>query len=104
MAKKKKMDKLSQEVAQALACGMSYGKWKAKQQPVQIVKKEIPDGYKECPHCGKVFVPSDVRQIYCDPTCSVKRYMEKNRERLKAANRERARERRARLKEGATNE
>lgn len=69
MAKKKQPDKLSQEVAQALACGMSYGKWKAMQQPVKIEKKPIPDGWKECKGCGKPFKPHDPRQKYCDTVC-----------------------------------
>ena len=37
---KKKPDKLSQEVSMALAAGMSYGKWKAK-QPVGSLLESI---------------------------------------------------------------
>lgn len=74
---KKEMDKLSREVAQALACGMSYGKWKAKQEPVKIVKPEIPEGWKKCPGCGKVFKPVNGKQRYCDIGCRRESYHEK---------------------------
>lgn len=55
MAKKNnKPDKLAQEAAQAKAAGMSYGKWKAMQQPE--VKPEIHDGYMRCKcGCGAIF-------------------------------------------------
>ena len=77
MAKKKKeMDKLSWENAQALAAGMSYGKWKALQKPVKIEKvEEIPDGWYKCQYCGKVFKPTIKRpQKFCDSVCREKSY------------------------------
>lgn len=51
MAKKKEMDNLAKDAAAALAAGMSYGKWKAMQDPVKIEEPnpdEIPEGYKIC--------------------------------------------------------
>ena len=42
MAKKKAPDKLAQEVSQALAAGMSYGKWKATQPVVAPPPKTLP--------------------------------------------------------------
>jgi hypothetical protein len=73
MAKKKEMDKLSREVAQALACGMSYGKWKAMQDPVKIVPKtDMPEGWKKCEWCGTWYKPKSKRpQKYCEPYCQV---------------------------------
>ena len=72
MAKKKEMDKLSQEVSKALAAGMSYGKWKALQTPVKIEPK--PDPFKlptcTCAYCGTEFVPTDNRyRKYCGTRC-----------------------------------
>jgi hypothetical protein len=74
MAKKKPMDKLSQEVAQALACGMSYGKWKAKQSPVKLipVSEDIPAGWSRCEWCGTLYKPKSKRpQKYCQAYCQV---------------------------------
>lgn len=70
MAKKKEMDKLAKDAAAALAAGMSYGKWKAMHGNTMPEKKEeIPDGWKVCPRCGKLYKPkrfSNSRQIYCE--------------------------------------
>ena len=100
--KKKEPDKLSREVAQALACGMSYGKWKAMQDSVKIEKKEIPDGYKKCKGCGELFIAKDVRQLYCDGVCRHEANYRRNREKINERARNRARERRE--KEGADND
>lgn len=83
MAKKKKeMDKLSWENAQALAAHMSYGKWKAMQTPVKIVKEEeTPEGWCKCQQCGKVFKPTIKRpQKFCDSVCREKSYSPKRKE------------------------
>lgn len=72
MAKKKEMDKLSQEVHQALAAGMSYGKWKAMQDPVKIEPKKLPIGIdtKICAYCGCEYAPFDNRpRKYCSTRC-----------------------------------
>lgn len=73
MAKKKEMDKLSREVAQALACGMSYGRWKALQPIAPVVPKKIPDGWRACECCGKPFKSVQGKR-FCDPTCRSKAY------------------------------
>lgn len=84
MAKKKEMDKLAQDAAAALAAGMSYGKWKAMQDPVKIEKPnpdEIPEGYKICEWCKKPYKPTSRRlQKYCDYYCQHEAYKEKERE------------------------
>ena len=82
MAKKKEMDKLAWENAQALAAHMSYGKWKAMQNPVKIVKEEeIPEGWSKCQHCGRAFKPTIKRpQKFCDYVCRREAYAEKGKE------------------------
>lgn len=88
MARKKKMDKLSQDAADALAAGMSYGKWKAMQKvPVTpvITETKIPDGWLVCKWCGKPFKPKTKRsQDYCEAYCQKAAYNEKNREKINA--------------------
>ena len=73
MAKKnKEPDKLSQDAAAAIAAGMSYGKWKSLQSPVKVekVEKKIPDGWRVCEYCGKLYKPKTYRpQKYCEPYC-----------------------------------
>lgn len=76
---KKEMDKLSREVAQALACGMSYGKWKAKQEPVKIERKEYPDNWNLCEHCGKPFKPLQGKR-FCDIDCRREAYKDRQSE------------------------
>lgn len=73
--KKKVMDKLAWENAQALAAGMSYGKWKAKQAPVQIVKK-MPEGFVKCPYCGEQFKRRGTK-IYCNDDCRQRAYYQR---------------------------
>ncbi len=95
--KKKQMDKLVWENSLALAAGMSYGKWKAMQDPVQIVKQDVvPEGWFVCENCGKSFKPKTKRpQRFCDYYCQERAYHRNNREILNA----KAMERRARKKE-----
>lgn len=76
MAKKRKLDKLSQDMIQCEkdGFGVHYGAWYAAQnRPVVIEKKnEIPEGWRVCPHCGNPYKPnmiSNGRQIYCDIAC-----------------------------------
>ena len=68
MGRKKKPDKLAQDAAKALAAGLSYGKWRAMQQPVEI-EKGIPEGWKVCPQCGKAFKSVKGKKIFCEPYC-----------------------------------
>ena len=79
--KKKQMDKLALENSQALAAGMSYGKWKAMQDPVKIVKKDVvPDGWRVCEWCKKPFKPNKkVQQRFCEIYCREEAYKEKQR-------------------------
>ncbi len=70
---KRKPDKLSQEVAMALAAGMSYGKWKAMQQPVAVEEKPIPEGWRKCEYCGKPFKKAYGKR-YCDLECREQAY------------------------------
>ena len=77
------MDRLSRNAMLARQAGMSYGKWKALQPIVPIVKKKIPDGWKECEGCGKVFKPGDPRQRFCDIGCRNEAYYQRRRELLK---------------------
>ena len=81
--KKKEMDKLSWENAQALAAGMSYGKWKAKQAPVKIEPKPVvPEGWQRCQWCGNPFKAGHGKR-FCDNHCREQAY-HKRRLELKA--------------------
>lgn len=64
-------DKLAQDAAAALAAGMSYGKWKAMQDPVKIYKpQDLPPGWKLCEWCRTPFKPSTKgKQLYCQVYC-----------------------------------
>jgi hypothetical protein len=71
--KGKTMDKLAQEVTTALAAGMSYGKWKAKQPIVKPVEKpvekqaEVDKGILDnCRWCGKPFNSIHGAKYCCD--------------------------------------
>lgn len=64
------MDNLARNCMLAKQANMSYGKWKALQPIVPYEKKEvIPEGWKKCLRCGKVFKPSKNAQKYCDIWC-----------------------------------
>ena len=77
---RKKVDKLAQDVHQAIAAGMSYGRWKALQQPVKV-EQGIPEGWLVCANCGKAFKPkTKKKQSYCDVTCQKQAYEEKLRQ------------------------
>ena len=82
MAKKKEPDKLAQDAAAALAAGMSYGKWKAMQNPVKIEKPKLDE--KEiilCLNCGaQVKQCTNHSRKYCGPYCA----REYNRKKKKA--------------------
>lgn len=77
MARTKKPDKLAIEAQKAKAANMSYGKWKAMQEPVKA-EKQIPDGWKVCPWCKKAFKPV-CGQRYCELYCRTQAYAEKTR-------------------------
>ena len=86
MARKKEPDKLAQEVSQALAAGMSYGKWKALQPVIPPPPKKQPVGLKTqvCAFCGCEFVNSDnIQRKYCGDVCRGRAYEKNRRGRLK---------------------
>lgn len=69
--KKKPMDKLSRDSCDALAHGMSYGKWMAIKPPEVIVPQK-PKALieKTCRFCGKAFYQkTNVKRKYCSPEC-----------------------------------
>lgn len=94
------MDNLARNAFLARQAGMSYGKWKAMQPPVQIVKKETPTETKEmkvCPWCGEKFKPNmGNKQKYCDVSCQRTAYYENNKKKVL----ERMKEYREKRKEG----
>lgn len=84
--KHKEPDRLAQESTAALAAGMSYGKWKAMQNPVEIQKPPIPDGWRTCVWCGSPFkIKNNKNQLYCEVYCQ--RSAQSDREKKKKAER-----------------
>lgn len=81
------MDKLSQDAAAALAAGMTYGKWKAKQPVKQIeapavAEEEKPQYRHVCEYCGKeFFIKTNRKQKYCCKDCCREAYNKRARER-----------------------
>ena len=72
------MDRLAMNAMLARQAGMSYGKWKAMQKPVEVQKKAIPDGWQVCEWCGKPFKPkTKKKQMYCEIGCQKEAYKEK---------------------------
>lgn len=94
------MDRLAMNAMLARQAGMSYGKWKAMQEPVQIVKPDCPEGWVKCEYCGKPFKKFGGKKRFCDIYCRERAYYEKG----KVIKREYTRKYRERKKEGATNE
>lgn len=84
MSKKKELDKLSLDMIECEKAGYGchYGKWKAMQEEQQAKKKqEIPDGWRVCEWCGKLYKPKTKRpQKYCEPHCQIKAFQHRNRE------------------------
>ena len=76
MTNKNAPDKLMQEARQALAAGMSYGKWKAMQPRADLSKPAIPADWKPCAYCGKYYKPKNGKR-FCDVPCRVAAYNEK---------------------------
>ncbi len=83
----KEPDQLAKDAAAALAAGMSYGRWKAMQDPVQIYKKQdLEPGWRLCAWCGRPFKPKINRnQLYCEVYCQ--RTAQKHRDRQRDAER-----------------
>lgn len=76
------MDNLARNAMLAKQAGMSYGKWKAMQQPVQIHKpQDLQPGWGRCAECGKPFKKYNKKQQYCEVGCQKQAYDRKNKER-----------------------
>jgi hypothetical protein len=73
MKEKNRPDKLAQEVSQAIAAGLSYGKWKALQPVVAVEPQAIPDGWQPCEYCGKPFKRVGGKR-YCEAYCRLEAY------------------------------
>ena len=78
MAKKNKPDKLAQDVSQAIAAGMSYGRWKA-MQPIATTASKLPDGWRKCEYCRKPFKGVQGKR-FCDVTCQKQSYKERTKQ------------------------
>ena len=74
---KKKMDKLSQDVTDAIKAGVSYGKYMAMKEPE--IEAPAKTGIKRiCLHCGKeFFVNHRKRKDYCNDQCRENFYYQK---------------------------
>lgn len=86
MASYEGADILALEAAEALAAGMSYGKWKAMGGKVEMVgERPLPLGCKACKQCGKPFKPKKgTSQHYCDDACRYEAQRERDREKYHA--------------------
>lgn len=71
MAKKKELDKLSQEMIQCEkdGFGVNYGRWKATQTQVNTYQKFIPESTITCPECGAYIFHPRHNQVYCCFDC-----------------------------------
>ena len=51
--------------------GVHYGAWRATKgmEPVFEVDVVIPEGWKKCLYCGKLFKPVRSDQKFCDAYC-----------------------------------
>lgn len=82
MARKKKLDKLSQDMIQCAkdGFGVHYGRWKATQEVVVPVKDDkLPKGWKLCEGCGKPF-RSTCGKRFCDSVCRNQTYLKNHKE------------------------
>lgn len=66
-------DKLSQDAAAALAAGLTYGKWMAKQSPITVEKKP-QEPQKVCQYCGGPIIDICMdkrgkKRKYCSVAC-----------------------------------
>ena len=85
------MDRLARNAMLARQAGMSYGKWKAMQPQAKPAEKPIPEGWRKCEHCGKLFKKNS-GQRFCGLDCREEAYKPRYRER-KLENMRRYRER-----------
>lgn len=71
-----KTDKLAQDVSKAIAAGLSYGQWMAKQEKTPPRPEK---GLRVCKYCGKTFKPKNAAQKYCDSNCQYLARLERQR-------------------------
>lgn len=86
MAKKKEDDNLTRCSNEALAAGMTYGKYMAlKYEKEQVPKAKAPTpppGWKVCPHCGKKFYAEHGKRRYCSEFCQQQANYKAHRDRI----------------------
>ena len=81
------MDKLANDVHQAIQANLSYGKWKAMQPVVTKTEKApLPAGWQECECCGKPFKKVRAAQRFCELSCRERAYANTAREMRKGYN------------------
>lgn len=80
----KKQDRLDRESSKAIAAGMSYGKWKARQRetgfPLYVEDEEQIESRgtkKWCTYCGSVFFTESKIKKYCCDICREKAQLRK---------------------------
>lgn len=80
---KKEPDKLAEDAAKARAANMTYGKWKAMQQPVEPMERKQYGKKCVCRGCGNTFflVPGEKRK-YCDESCKWHGIYERRKKRM----------------------
>ena len=88
------MDRLAMDAMLARQEKMSYGKWKAMQQPVKE-KKSSPEDWRKCEYCGKPFKKKFSKK-FCDTECRENFH----REEYNAYKREYIKKRREQIKKG----
>ena len=67
------MDRLARNAMLARQAGMSYGKWKAMQEPVKVEEKPLPEGWRKCEYCGNPFQKKSGKR-FCDIYCRQQAY------------------------------
>ena len=72
------LDNLARNAMLAKQSGLSYGRWKAMQPPQKEEPKEIPEGWRECEYCGKLFKKFSGKR-FCDVGCWEKSYKARKR-------------------------
>lgn len=77
------MDNLARDCMLARKAGMSCGQWKVMQEPVKPKKEVVPEGWRKCKGCGKVFKPNRGNHIYCDIECRSLTWSRKNKDHYK---------------------
>ena len=82
MSSNENMDQLTKDAADALAKGMTYGKyiaWKQNQGkvPEKPVQREPQEGEAYCKCCGKIFTKGKWNRVYCSSQCRTTQYERK---------------------------